>query len=94
MLFVLIKKISELSAMLKLPLENRYHTGIRRDKKNKNIWKRSIDGVLANIQDWHSSRYPRSNDDYDFLYWYLHDNSDKNTIFNWSDLSYFFICEY
>merc|ERR1719376_2013562 len=71
-----------------------YHTGIRRDQNNTNIFRRSRDGVQVSLEGWHSNGYPRSNDGYDFLCWYFHDNSNKNTVYNSYDYQSYFICEY
>ena len=78
--------------MLKM-LTNSYHTGIRRDVTNKDIWRRSSDGIQVNVQDW-TYWPPFMNDDRDFLHWYFLNNSNENTVFNWSDMSLFVVCEY
>ena len=71
-----------------------YYTGIRRDETNKTIWRRSSDGVQVKLEGWRSNRFPASNDDWNILYWDFWSNSKKNTIFNLSDYSTYFYCEY
>jgi len=84
---------TQLSEELGLRLGNRYHTGIRRSPTNKNVYIRSGDGVQINLTGWFPN-YPHGNDGYDYLYWYFRNNSNKNTIFNNPDHSFYFICEY
>jgi len=84
----------EISQQLQMPFDNWYHTGIRRSETNKNIWIRSADGVQVDLSGWHSNGFPSSNDSWDFLYWYLGNDSNKNTIFNQRSHSWYFICEY
>ena len=74
---------------------NYYHTGIKRDEKNKNIWKRSSDGVQVNVNGWDSyNGFPVSYNTYDFLYLRLYNDPSENTIQNWPDIPEYFICEY
>ena len=82
----------ELSEELRLTHAT-YHTGIRRDDKNTNIFRRSSDGVQMVLEDWYPG-YPVSDDGWDFLYWYFENNSNKNTIYNLPDHPWYFICEY
>ena len=70
-----------------------YHTGIRRDETNKTIWRRSGDGTQVELDGWYPGQ-PDSRDGYDFLYWGIWNDPNKNTIFNERDASYYFICEY
>merc|ERR1712142_1218984 len=83
----------ELSDELKLPFGN-YHTGIRRDETDKNIWKRLGDGVQVNVDGWHPNSYPRQNSGYVYMYWYMIDNKEKNSIWNTGNRNFFVICEY
>jgi len=81
----------EIAQSLNLPIGRSYHTGIRRD--GNQIWRRSSDGEEVQLKDWYPS-YPASATSAEFLYWGFWNNSDKNTIWNSSDRSYHFICEY
>jgi len=81
----------EIAQSLNLPIGRSYHTGIRRD--GNQIWRKSSDGEEVKLKDWYPS-YPASATSAEFLYWGFWNNSDKNTIWNSSDRSYHFICEY
>jgi len=83
----------EISQQLQLLLGNIYHTGIRRSETNKNVFIRSADGVEVALSGWYTG-YPSSNDGWDVLLWRYGTESNKNTILNDSDRSWFFICEY
>merc|ERR1719376_1318473 len=83
---------NKLSEELGMQYHN-YHMGIRRDATNKNIWRRSSDGVEVSLEGWYPG-YPYSDDGFDFLIWYFWNNSIKNTVYNNPDYSRYFICEY
>jgi len=83
---------NKLSEELGMQYHN-YHMGIRRDQNNTNIWRRSSDGVEVSLEGWYPG-YPRSDDGFDFLYWYFFDNSNKNTVYDFPDYQCYFICEY
>ena len=70
-----------------------YHIGIRRDENDKNIWKRSDNGMQVYLEGWYPDR-PYSRDGYDILFWYFENDSKKNTIYNLLDIDWYFICEY
>ena len=86
---------SQLSEQLQMALGDNYHTGIRRDETNKTVWRRSADGVQVDLSGWDSyNGYPRNDVGWDFLYWYFYYDEYKNIIYNFSDASHYFICEY
>merc|ERR1719427_2017196 len=60
-----------------------YHTGIRRDESNLQVWRRSSDGAEVQLEGWWPGD-PRSEAWRKFLYLYFSNNSYKNTIFNTS----------
>ena len=72
---------------------NKYHTGIRRDETNENIWIRSADGEEVELDGWLPD-HPADYYSWKYLYWGLWTNSNKNTILDKNDASYHFICEY
>jgi len=72
---------------------NTYHTGIKRDESNYRVWRRSSDGAEVQLEGWWPG-YPLSNASFEFLYWWFYNDSDKNQIYNYPDLSRYFICEY
>merc|ERR1719354_835202 len=78
----------ELSQKIQLPYIY-YHTGIRRSETNKNVWKRSSDGVQVALSGWRmalSGDYPKSYDNWDYMYWY-YGYGQQNTIYNEPDQS-------
>jgi len=77
--------------MVNVPVNNHYHTGIRRDEKNGNVWRRSSDGVEVSVDGW----FPGHPLDNGFLSWNLYDtDTSRNTIVNFPDWLRYFICEY
>ena len=70
-----------------------YHTGIRRDATNKNIFRRSSDGVEVSLEGWYPGT-PLSDDGRDFLYCSFDNDSNKNYVFDYGDQRRYFICEY
>ena len=76
-----------------MPINNNYHTGVRRSQTNKGVYIRSGDGVgVAYPSGWMAGGFSY-NDGWDYLYWKFFDNSNKNTINDLDDSTYF-ICEY
>ena len=84
---------SELAASLNLPIDQIFHTGIKRDPSNNQIWRRVSDGEVAELDGWYPGD-PHSDDGWDYLYWYFINVSFKNTIFNMYDQRGYFICEF
>merc|ERR1719427_2644255 len=84
----------EISESLNLTITYEYHTGIRRNESNHQVWRRSSDGAEVQLEGWHSNGFPRSYAHYKFLYWWFVNDLDKNTIFNYLDYPRPFICEY
>jgi len=70
-----------------------YHTGIRRDQNNTNIFRRSSDGVEVSLEGWYPGT-PLSDDGRDFLYCSFDNDSNKNYVFDYGDQRRYFICEY
>ena len=84
----------EISQKLQMPY-SLYHTGIRRSPINKDVYIRIGDGVQIALTGWNTAGgYPHRNDGSDYLYWSFYDNEYKNTIFNYPDQLWYFICEY
>ena len=51
-----------------------YHTGIKRDTKNKTIFRRNSDSQEVELEGWHSSpvvNYPNTEEGRDFLIWFF-----------------------
>jgi len=85
----------ELAATLNLPTSNEYHTGIKRDASNNQVWRRVSDGVAVDLDGWYPyGGYPDSRDGHDFLYWLVFNDSNSNTILNYPNSPRYFICEY
>ena len=85
----IIKSHRDLAQRLNLPIGHIYHTGIRKDENQ--VWRRISDEVEVKLEGW---VFPRSDGDRHFLYWYFFNDSRKNTIGDFYDSSYYFICEY
>jgi len=83
----------EISGSLNLSINQDYHTGIRRDENNHQVWRRSSDGAALQLEGWFPGN-PRNNADREFLYWDFHNHTYKNNIYNYPDRSRYFICEY
>merc|ERR1712183_73053 len=84
----------EISESLNLPIGHEYHTGIRRDGSNIQVWRRSSDGAAVQLEGWRPGR-PWSFAYFEFLYLNVYNDSNKNNIFDDSDFHpRHFICEY
>ena len=68
-----------------------FHTGIKRDTKNSQIWRRSSDGTQVNLDGWVAG-FPGNNAGQIFLYWNVF--GDPYHILNNEDTKSYFICEY
>ena len=84
-----------MSESLNLPIGHAYHTGIRRDESNYQVWRRISDGAAVQLEGWFPG-HPDVSDmaSHGFLYWDFYDNSYKNMILSWPHSSRPFICEY
>ena len=74
-----------------MPGNHQYRTGITRD--DDQVFRRISDGEEVELNDWFPD-YPKSNPDYNILYWYTWYNG-KDSIVNDKDwISSLIICEY
>ena len=77
-----------------------YQTGIKRDPSNYNVFRRVSDGEVVQLDGWYPG-FPKSDDSFEYLYWWFYDDPNENKIFNatprtFEDISNTreFICEY
>ena len=69
-----------------------YHTGIKRDPHDDQVFRRMSDGGEVQLDGWHSEYTKRNVGGADYLLWWVYNNEDKNTIFI-HNVDARFICE-
>ena len=71
-----------------------YHTGTRRDARNKDVFRKISDSRQVQVEGWDNNGRPYDDDGRDFVLWYFFDDPRKNVVFNWNDHTHYFVCEY
>ena len=93
---LMLKHFREITESLNLPDED-YHTGIKRDPGNNQIWRRVSDGKVVELTGGWIKGFPKNDVGQDFLYWDVYTGSgfvpSKGKIWNYVDNPSFFICE-